>query len=607
MSKKKKKATKFLNGNYALLPILFVLCIVPLIMRVHIYYPGLKIFKWFSESSQAVDIFLHGKAVALVAAAVCMVIILVISVIRDRKSRTKDLTFDRLKKAKWLIPLAAFGLLALLSTLFSEYRSYGFSGIYEQFESIWVILSYCIVAIYTFYFVRSKEDIDILRKGLFVVLTVFSIIGLTQLTGHDIWQTDFGKSFYIPSEYSHLKDSFSFNFSGSGTHQVYLTLYNPNYVGVFAALILPISIMLCLGGKALSQKIAWGILSILIFLCALGSGSKAFLLSLMVTVGIGVVFFACKNIKYIPVVIVMLAIFIIAARAYASYADIDIVKYVSNALTPTENAYDVEDFIINKDCVTLKYNGSELSVACDSTYFGTEIRAWDENGTEIAYSFTDNTTVLFNDERFSNIVMTVNSSSEASYVADLTVAGKKFSFSKTSEGYTYINCMGKADTIETADSAIFTKYDRLFSDRGYLWSRTIPLLKDSLILGSGADTFSLVFPQNDYVARTNAGYRDLLITKPHSLYLQSAVQYGVPAFICYITVFAIYIIQTFILCLKAKFKNGYCYCALGVLLGIIGYCIMGISNDSSIVLAPMAWVIIGLGFAVNTIIKKETE
>jgi len=99
----------------------------------------------------------------------------------------------------------------------------------------------------------------------------------------------------------------------------------------------------------------------------------------------------------------------------------------------------------------------------------------------------------------------------------------------------------------------------------------------------------------------------MLITKPHSLYLQSAVQYGVLALICYIAIFAMYIVQTFVLCLKSKFKDGYSYCALGVFLGIIGYCIMGISNDSSIVLAPMAWIMMGLGFAVNLIIKKDLE
>ena len=161
MNSKKQNKNRFLNGNYALLPILFVLCIVPLIMRIHIYYSGLTIYPWYSNTSREYDIFLYYKAILLIITAVLMIFILAFAIYKDRNSRINNENVLRIKQAKWIIPLTIFGLLAFLSTLFSKYRSYGFTGFLEQFESIWVILAYCIIAVYTFYFTKTKADIEI--------------------------------------------------------------------------------------------------------------------------------------------------------------------------------------------------------------------------------------------------------------------------------------------------------------------------------------------------------------------------------------------------------------------------------------------------------------
>ena len=52
------------------------------------------------------------------------------------------------------------------------------------------------------------------------------------------------------------------------------------------------------------------------------------------------------------------------------------------------------------------------------------------------------------------------------------------------DGTYYMNVFGKPKIVP-AETAIFTDYEWLASGRGYIWSRTIPLLKDNIILGSG--------------------------------------------------------------------------------------------------------------------------
>jgi len=606
MKPSKQKNARVSSRNYALIPILFVICVIPLLMKLYIYDPCLDSFSWSLFPQEAVDVFLHCKANALITTALFMFIILAVAVYINLKKGTY--TFKDILKPKWIIPLISFGLLALISTLLSEHRYFGFNGITEQFESIWVVLAYCIVTLYAFYFIRTNEDINIICKGLFIVLALLCAIGLTQLVGHDFWESNLGKSLFVPDKYSELKDSLHFNFSGSGNHQVYLTFYNPNYVGMFTALVLPITLLLCLSGKTWVQRMAWGILSILIFLCALGSGSKAFLLSFVLSACIGIIFLICKNIKYMPVITAIISVFVIAINAYSTYTNININQYVKNALTPKSNpSYIIEDFIVEKDCITLKYNGSELSISYDSANY-TDVSAWDENGAPITYYIDEYDYYHFEDERFADVSLTFYPfHEEYPYVGEIYVATKIYNFTTINNEFVFLNYNLMPDTIQRAESALFTNYDRLFSGRGYLWSRTIPLLKDTIIFGTGADTFTIVFPQNDYVARANAGYAYSLITKPHSMYLQSAVQYGVAALICYLIVIVIYLLQTFILCWKSNFKTRCSYLAFGISLGIIGYCISGISNDSCVALAPMAWVLLGIGFATNKILSQTKE
>lgn len=603
---KPKNKNSFFEMNYALLPVAFVLFIVPLIVRIYIYNPGLQKYAWFSDNEQEADIFLYWKGIALITAATVMLGIFLFHIWGEWKSGTLKQTF---LQSKWVVFLAVFGLLTLFSTIFSEYRTFGFNGIYEQFESVWVVLSYCMAMLYTFYFVRKKSDIDVIEKSLFILLIILSILGITQLLGHDFWETDIGKRLFIPEKYAELRDTLTFNFSGSGTHQVYMTFYNPNYVGVFAVLILPITTMLCAGNKDRKKKFAWGILSVTIFLCALGSGSKAFLISLLAVAVLGVIICGKKVVKHLPIVLLVLAITAGCTLGYMKYANINLFAYVKTAVTPVKNNYPVNDFIIEKEYVKLIYKDEPLFMTCNASADGQVIfLAWDKAENIVPFSIDENAEGIlhFNDERFSDITINLyGGMEEYSYIAEVNVDNKKFAFSSTEDGYIYVNPMYTADKLKKAEAAIFTDYDSLFSGRGYIWSRTIPLLKEHILLGTGADSYTLLFPQDDYIARINAGYEGSIITKPHSIYLQMGVQYGVLAVICYLALAVCYVVPAIKLCWNSKYETVYSYMALGILLGIVGYGIAGISNDSSVSLAPIAWVLLGVGFALNKIMKKE--
>ena len=86
---------------------------------------------------------------------------------------------------------------------------------------------------------------------------------------------------------------------------------------------------------------------------------------------------------------------------------------------------------------------------------------------------------------------------------------------------------GKLTDIGEAEAIGFKRKESFASGRGYIWSRTFPLLKKALFIGYGPDTIIYEFPQNDIVGKLNYGAIWTIISKPHSWYLQTAFGSGV--------------------------------------------------------------------------------
>ena len=154
--------------------------------------------------------------------------------------------------------------------------------------------------------------------------------------------------------------------------------------------------------------------------------------------------------------------------------------------------------------------------------------------------------------------------------------------------------------------SFFNGKEKLGSSRVYIWSRSIPLLKNNLLLGSGPDTFIFQFPQNDlfgkYYAYDNP---NVIVDKPHNLYLQIALNEGLIALLAFLAIMLIYIIDSMKLyALKNEYSKTHVL-GIATFLGVIGYLFAGLFNDSVISVAPIFWIILGVGIALNYISRKE--
>jgi hypothetical protein len=154
-----------------------------------------------------------------------------------------------------------------------------------------------------------------------------------------------------------------------------------------------------------------------------------------------------------------------------------------------------------------------------------------------------------------------------------------------------------------AERNIF-KYGRLGSSRGYIWIRTVEMMKETLLIGHGPDTFAIYFPQNDPL-KNIVGLGKTMVDKPHSMYLQWGVNIGVVSLLIFLVLIKIHFIQSFVLLWKKGINSKAGIYAIGLFAAWCGYLISGVFNDSIVSVAPVFWVIFGMSMAANEMLRQN--
>lgn len=140
--------------------------------------------------------------------------------------------------------------------------------------------------------------------------------------------------------------------------------------------------------------------------------------------------------------------------------------------------------------------------------------------------------------------------------------------------------------------------EEMGSGRIGIWKVTLNVIKNRPLTGGGIDSLkdAIALEQYDYyidrIKRTHT-----YVDKAHNEYLQIAATMGIPALIVYL-LFLFFIFKDNI---KNIFKDKL---TLILLLSIIGYLIQAFFNISTIGVAPVFWMLLGL--IQNNQFKKET-
>lgn len=228
----------------------------------------------------------------------------------------------------------------------------------------------------------------------------------------------------------------------------------------------------------------------------------------------------------------------------------------------------------------------------------------------------------FNDERYRAVKIALDD--RLMYI-DLGYSGT-VEFYLTEDGIKLIG-QGSALLDEIPQPRV-TGLESLYSfstGRGYMWVQSLPLLWESLIVGGGNGTFAFRFRQNEIVGLLNThGSCKYVMDRPHNWYLQIALSDGVTALICVLALFLWYIIG-FIRKYKGKpvmdepdvftkaavsgtvtgAGNEFGVFDIGLFLGLTGFMLCGMINDSSVTANPWFWLL--LGCAVTRLVKADEQ
>lgn len=601
------------EGIGYLLPLMFVVIILPLIVKMHDYSVHLENFDWFSFAGTAKDIFLFYKQWYFVVAVAIMACVVIYQGIMNKKI---------FRWIPMLIPLGIYVLLSVLSTIVSKYSDFGYTGIFEQFENVFCLIGYGVIVYYMFLQVKSEKTVRILINALAIGALCIGLIGMFQTLHLDLFRSNFGKWLMASKGYDYKKLQVTFEIG-----RAYATLYNPNYLGVYAAFIIPVFILLIPFGKALWEKILYGVVAISLLISLYGSGSTAGMMALGVAAIVTIFMLRKKLINHWKVtvpVIVGLIVLVVAGNVVSGQFSADHKTYLAKMMDKFNTAKAeppiLSEIVTGKEDVTFVYNQTKVKMQIilpDDGQKYASFAIYDKDGKPMKTTFDENGVGHFEDEKLANVTFyykittmyeTLTETKEVDGFG-LMIDGKEWFFTnQTKDGsYKYYNYYGKLASIEKGKSAIFDGYEGLATKRGFIWSRTIPLLKDYILLGSGADTFAIAFQQHDYVGFYNFGYENQVITKPHCWYLQVSVQTGMLSLIALLVFYGMYLVEAVRVYSKRNFDSFLSCVGIALFVGTTSYMVCGLTNDSMVTVAPVFWFIIGLGIAVNQLVKKEKK
>lgn len=580
---KKKSALYFI-------PVILLLTVVPLIVRMYSFKSGLAQFDWSPASDETLDFFLYYKSLAITVIAAAMSIILAVRYFMKKKE---------FKFCYEMIPVIIYAALTFLSSIFSQYRYFSFHGAVEVFETVWVLLGYCVIAFYAYQLIDTFEDLDCIMKWMTVGVALMLVIGMLQVIGRDFYTSEFGKKL-VTGGMADIDLAFE-------KGRVFLGMYNPNYVASYFALIIPMEIALLIQNKKWYFRILYAGMLVLSIICLLASGNRSAIAAFAVTILFILLLFNKRLIKAWKIVLPVTAVIAVVFGTYLKKDDFIIQKFVRLMHAEDRPEDPISEIVTGDNDVAITCNGQVFHAAYDITPEGyINMTIQDDAGTALNTTVDEATfTYAVQDERFPGFtVQAVNLNNE---IAMGVFAGNvTWYFKKGDDGtYYYYNVYGRWDKINNAPRVWVNFLEKRFEERGTIWSKTIPLLKNCVIFGTGADTYTVVYPQDDYVDKTYDYSTSSMDVKPHCLYLQIAVQSGIPALLAVLVFYIWYFVTGVRLYAKASYQDGMEIIGAGLLLATFTYMVISFLNDSTVTVAPIFWIMMGLGIAVNEILKKK--
>lgn len=613
---KNRTRNKMLEKTYRvyLIPIVMAVVILPLLVLYRQVENPLVGVGWGNDSPLMGDIFLCIKKEFIYVILGVLLFFMLCFWLLHRKIFVVP---------KYFVLLGGYLLLAILSSIAGVDSWTSWHGAIEMMQPIMVIVAYITLFYFTYIVIcgetnRQEDMLRFLNRIFLVLALALSVIGILQILHYDYLDCQWVKKL-LGMTSMQLK----------ARARAILTLYHADYVGSMMVLLIP---MCCAGAFHESSRV-WRILYIVATIgnvvCLLGAQSRSGIIALLCSVFVVLLMRIIADKKRrMKMIVAMVGGAVVFCGIFLVVNQVQNQKLSKRVLNRTSIDADLSGFSsveTNKQEVRMEKNGNVLRATWYKEGDGYHFKLQDEAGKTLSYIEDKEVDLIsqkkqtlakaivgtpifrIDDERYQGIYLQANSyfSADKRYDGITFFCGNRgWFFTKQKGEYKYVNRMGRLDDCVATADAFPKSWYPFASYRGYAWSKTIPLLSNTLVWGAGPDTFEQFFPNNDYAAKAICDLDHVIYNRPHNWFLQMASETGVLSALLVFVFLLIYIVKMFrenaeevhsnkdssVSHTKAVLKYG-CFAA------IVAYLMISLANDSMVVVAPVFWTILGIGYA----------
>lgn len=596
--KNKKKAHKSLSIIY-FIPLLLIVTLVPFIVRVHLLEVGEPAVYFWPKGAQYLDFYSYNKYICISILTALATIIFASGIINKKIEYKLGRNYN--------IFLLIYAAMTILSTIFSLFPHTAIYGFPDMMQGLPVLLSYILLVIIVSNQVDNEKHIKWFLNAFLILAIVEGLIGMGQYFGHDLLQTSFIKSLIVSSdiEFASKIEFIPFSKTINGT------LFNTNFVGSYGVLVVPITACLLANTENKKQGIIYGIATILALFTLLGSNSMAGYIG-----GIIAFIFAVIMLRKVIVakpklsalvalaLLVYLALFNLVSDGYFLQEFTSLIPSSASDeggnIEETEKVI-LEDVSIDGYYVDVKTNYQEVRIKYDDG----KVDFINKNDEILDKEARDDNFYYIDGEGNDSVSFGLSNKKEVYYIKIDDEIVPIYN-SDSSKLIGIANRLYEPVNPEKID--FLDKIGGFASGRGYIWSRSIPILKDTIFLGAGPDCFIYAFPQDEIVGKlNNLRSYNLAVDKPHNMYLQIGINTGVISLIAFLGICIIYVFSSIKLLWKSTYERFIERVNLAFLISVVGYLVTALANDQINSVAPLFYVILGLGIAANRICKVEKQ
>lgn len=631
----------------------FGACVI-MIVYMHSCERNMEQFYWSNGNGNLSDFFSWSKMLAIIICATLALLTLLYRLC------TQSLA---IKRSFAYIPMIIYSAFVIISYICSDYKEFALWGYNDRFEGTLTLLAYMVMLFFTINSVNTESNVKLVIYPIAVTSAMLCILGITQALDMDFFRTALGQKLILPNGHvdmtqSFLESSFGSALNNAGlitetsyttnqlidmgksigenylaftftNREIYQTVYNINYVSFYLTLLVPLFGMLFIRSIMLGKeeklwvKLVWGGLFALLVFNLIGSASSGGMAGMAFVVLIALILLNKKILKWWkPVLILVLIAAVVFGATFDRWSGE--LQAATSGLANNDSSQSETsdtDFIQHK----LQYidtDGFDVYIGIDDAELHLtmypdapeQIRILDGDGVAVGVLGTTVDEIMaFDDARFSNCFLQPAQDEKGNHYYIFTHDHQEhnWAFRITDGGVFYLNNNGNLVDLDKIPSIGWENNTEWGSGRGYIFSRTLPMMKNTFLIGYGADTYCLYFPHKDYVGKLNSvSYTrniNIIVDKPHNMYMGAWTGTGGISVLSLIAMFGIYIVQSISIYFRNRFESNdfAAYAGVGIFFGICGFLVTAFVNDSSVSVMPMFYTLLGTGIAINSIIKRR--